>query len=164
MYDKYLKTLSEHIARRFPDVELLEAFILFDPSTIPVELELHGSHGQDELRVLTDHYSRHGIVDSEAAKAELRVFNSVIAANAELKQLPCRGLTTRLLNTPELEAMFPNLNKLAAISLLLPMSMVDCERGFSALSRIKTDLRNPLSSKTINNLMTIAVEGPAPDE
>ena len=60
--------------------------------------------------------------------------------------------------------MVPNLNKLAAIGLLLPMSTVDCERGFSALTRIKIDLRNWLSSKTLNNLMMIAVEGPSSDE
>ena len=44
------------------------------------------------------------------------------------------------------------------------MSTVDCERGFSALSRIKTDIRNRLSSKILNHLMTISVEGPSPEE
>ena len=38
--------------------------------------------------------------------------------------------------------MFPNLTKLAVIGLLLSMSSVDCERGFSTLARVKTDLRN----------------------
>ena len=38
--------------------------------------------------------------------------------------------------------MFPNLTKLAAIGLLLPMSSVDCERGFSTLARVKTDLNS----------------------
>ena len=54
--------------------------------------------------------------------------------------------------------------KLAAIGLLLPMSTVDCERGFSALSRIKTDIRNRLSSKVLNHLVTISVEGLPPEE
>ena len=57
----------------------------------------------------------------------------------------------------ELEATLPNLNKLATIGLLLPMSTVDCKQGFSALTRIKTDLQNRLSSKAVNNLMMIAV-------
>ena len=164
VYDKYLHTLSEHIAHRFPDVELLEAFSLFDASTIPEELELHGSHGQSELQVLIDHYGPHNVVHPEAAKSKLKVFNSIVAANRELKQLTSRELMTRMLNATELKTMFPNLYKLAAIGLLLPMSTVDCERGFSALSRIKTDIRNRLSSKILNNLMVITVEGPSPEE
>ena len=86
------------------------------------------------------------------------------AANRELKQLPPRELMTKVLSTAELKVMFPNLSKLATIGLLLPMSTVDCERGFSVLSRIKTNIRNRLSSKILNDLMTITVEGPPPDE
>lgn len=77
--------ISEHITRRFPDVELLEAFSVFDPSSIPEELELHGSHGQSELKVLTVHYGPHKVVDPRAAKDELKVLNSVVASNRELK-------------------------------------------------------------------------------
>lgn len=35
LYDKYLKILTDHITYHFPDRDLLEAFSLFDPSTIP---------------------------------------------------------------------------------------------------------------------------------
>ena len=45
-----------------------------------------------------------------------------------------------LVENNTLQAMFPNLAKIAAIGLLLPMSTADCERGFSALQRIKTNL------------------------
>ena len=164
VYDKYLQTLSEHIANRFPDVDLLEASSLFDASTIPEELELHGSHGQSELKVLTDHYGPHNVIHAEDAKSELKVFNSVVAVNRELKLLPPHELMTKVLSTTELKVMFPNLSKLATIGLLLPMSTVDRERGFSALSRIKIDIRNRLSSKILNDLMTITVEGPPPNE
>ena len=56
-----------------------------------------------------------------------------------------------------IKAMFPNLSKLAAICLLF---FFDCEKGFSALSHIKTNLHNRLSSRILNGLMTITVEGP----
>ena len=52
VYDKYLQILSVHITRRFPDVELLEAFSVFDASAIPDELELQGSHGKNALKLL----------------------------------------------------------------------------------------------------------------
>ena len=56
--------------------------------------------------------------------------------------------------------MFPNLAKLAAIGLLWPMSTMDCERGFSTLSRVKTDLRNRLNNTTLNHLLMMSIEGP----
>ena len=36
----------------------------------------------------------------------------------------------------------------------------DCERGFSAVKRIKTVLRNRLKTQTLDCLMRISVEGP----
>jgi hypothetical protein len=39
-------------------------------------------------------------------------------------------------------SLYPTLSKLAAISLTLPISTADCERGFSTMNRIKTDPRN----------------------
>ena len=163
VHDKYLSTLSEHISQRFPDVELREAFSVFDASMIPTELEMQGSYGQNELAVLTDHYGPHGVIHPRQAKAELKTYNSVIAANSEWKNSTPRELMSRLTGT-ELQDMFPNLSKLAAIGLLMPMSTVDCERGFSALSRIKADARNRLSSRTLNSLMAIAIEGPPIEE
>lgn len=61
VYDKYLKTLADHITYHFSDMDLLEAFSLFDASNIPEELESHGSHSQSELQVLTDHYGPHSV-------------------------------------------------------------------------------------------------------
>ena len=40
------------------------------------------------------------------------------------------------------------------------MFSADCERGFSALKRIKTRLRNRLSNRILNNLLMISIEGP----
>ena len=93
---------------------------------------------------------------------ELKTFNSVVASNAEMKRMTSHGLMSCLLKVEELSMMFPNLTKLAAIGLLLPVSTVDCERGFSALTCVKTDLRNRLCNKTLNNLLMISIEGPDP--
>ena len=106
IYDKYLQTLSEHIARRFPDVELLEAFSLFDPTTIEEDLETHGFRGQSELEVLTNHYGPHKVIDPNATKSELKVFNSVVAANRDLKQLLPRQLMTKILKSEKLMCMY----------------------------------------------------------
>ena len=95
---------------------------------------------------------------------ELKTFNSVIAGNVELKRMSVHQLMSHVVKSEELKLMFPNLAKLAAIGLLLPLSSVDCERGFSTLSRVKTDLRNRLSSRIFNHLLVIAIEGPSPTD
>ena len=53
-------------------------------------------------------------------------------------------------------SVFPNICNLAAIAQLIPASTADCERGFSALNRIKTPLRNRLSNKiTVQLLLSL---------
>jgi hypothetical protein len=69
-------------------------------------------------------------VDVERSKAGLKVLNSVVAANSEFKQLSSQQIMKHLLKTAEMKSMFPNLTALASIGFLLPMSTVDCERGF----------------------------------
>lgn len=44
--------------------------------------------------------------------------------------------------------------------LVLPVSNVDCERGFSRQNLIKTDLRNSLKTESLSNIMMISIEGP----
>ena len=76
-------------------------------------------------------------------------------------QLSTQELMMHIVKTFKSKAMFHNLAKLAAIGTLLPMSTVDCERGFSTLSRVKTDLQNYLSNKILHHLM-ISTEGHPP--
>ena len=42
IYSKYLDVVDSHLARRFPDIELLEAFSAFDVKNWPDSLQLFG--------------------------------------------------------------------------------------------------------------------------
>ena len=86
------------------------------------------------LDKLITQYGSYDVIHTDSTRDELKIFNSVVAANSELKQMTTHQLMSHLIKTSELGLMFPNLTKLAAIGLLLPMSSVDCERGFSTLS------------------------------
>lgn len=55
---------------------------------------------------------------------------------------------------------YPSLGLLAKRLLVLPVSTVDCERGFSKQNLIKTDLRNSIKPASLDNLMRISIEGP----
>ena len=164
VYEKYLRTLSEHITAKFPDLSLFEGFEIFNPSNIPQELSLQPFHGFDMLDKLITQYGSYDVIHRDSTRDELKIFNSVVAANSELKQMTTHQLMSHLIKISELGLMFTNLTKLAAIGLLLPMSSVDCERGFSTLSRVKTDLRNRLANKTLNHLLMMAIEGLSPSD
>lgn len=45
------------------------------------------------------------------------------------------------------------------ILLVLPVSSAHCERSISSINRIKSDVRNCLSTSTVNSLVRISAEG-----
>ena len=79
---------------------------------------------------------------------------------ANEKQLYIQNNAQLLCNESVLRDMFPELAKLASIGALIPVSTAECERAFSAMNRIKTDLRNRLKTSTLDCLMRISIEGP----
>ena len=73
--------------------------------------------------------------------------------SSELKELTDNEMTRTL---------FPNLCKIAQISLSIPVTTASIERSFSQMKLIKTRLCSSLTDKNLSNLMKIAIE--APDE
>ena len=56
--------------------------------------------------------------------------------------------------------LFPNLCKIAQISLSIPVTTASVERSFSQMKLIKTRLCSSLTDKNLSNLMKIAIEAP----
>ena len=65
-----------------------------------------------------------------------------------------------MISSEQFEAEFPNMIKLMAISRVLPVSSVECERGFSKQNLIKTRLRCSLSIELLDKLMRVSINGP----
>ena len=59
--------------------------------------------------------------------------------------------------------MFPEISKLIRIILIITVSSVPCERGFSSANCIKTRLRNHLLVENLDVLLRI-IEGPPNEE
>ena len=157
-HDKYLDVVKSHLKRRFPDVELFEAFSIFDGKNWPEELQLY-HYGLEHLVTLANHLTT--LVDLDELKREWELFKNAGASDS----LPLRTLSTQevmalLVQKEDLADLFPNLFRVALIGLLIPSSTADCERGFSALKRIKSPLRNQLSNAITVQLLFIAIEGP----
>ena len=59
---------------------------------------------------------------------------------------------------------FPNILKLYAIAMVIPVSSACCERGFSSLKRIKSDWRSSLATEQVDRLMLVSLQGPTFDD
>ena len=70
---------------------------------------------------------------------------------AQLKELASNDMIKTLL---------PNLSKIGAICLSIPVTTASVERSFSQMKLIKTRLRSSLNDKSLSNLMKIALESP----
>jgi len=65
-----------------------------------------------------------------------------------------------VLSNQQFQIGFEGLSELLRIYSSLPISNAEVERGFSAVNRIKTDLRNRLSTGKLEDLMMISLNGP----
>lgn len=54
----------------------------------------------------------------------------------------------------------PNVKKLIEILLVISPTTAECERGFSAMKQVKTQLRNCIKQDTLQMLMTVQQHGP----
>ena len=70
---------------------------------------------------------------------------------AQLKELASNDM---------IKTLFPNLSKIGAICLSIPVTTASVERNFSQIKLIKTRLRSSLNDKSLSNLMKIALESP----
>ena len=59
-----------------------------------------------------------------------------------------------------IKTLFPNLSKIGAICLSIPVTTASVERSFSQMKLNKTHLRSSLNDKSLSNLMKIALESP----
>jgi hypothetical protein len=95
-------------------------------------------------------------LDAVEVKDEWIMFKQLISKN--FRSCTIQVLLQRLTVNQTLSLQYPNIMKLLTIALTLPVSTVDCERGFSRHNLIKTRLRSCLLTKNVSTLMKIAID------
>ena len=155
--EPFITKLCENIEHRFPDIELLDAFTIFDPSKLPCSFEEANisNYGGDKIDILSRHFVS---LDGQALVMDWTNFRTYMMQCC--RNMCMQEVMTRLSTNPTLHQMYPELSKLAQICLVIPVSTADCERGFSAMARVKTKLRNQMKNSTLNHCLRILIEGP----
>ena len=149
--------ICENIEQQFPDVELLEAFTLFDPSKLPryFDKAIESYYGNDKVDILSKHFVS---LDPHALRMDWTNFRTYMIQCCE--HMSMQAVLSKLATNSTMHQMYPQLSKLAQICLIIPVSTADCERGFSAMARVKTKLRNQMKNFTLNHCLRILIEGP----
>ncbi|XP_078616902.1 zinc finger protein 862-like [Branchiostoma floridae x Branchiostoma japonicum] len=159
--EPFIDNLLENLQERFDSTELLSSFVVLDPSQMPQDMP--EDHGCAKVLCLAAHYGGEvgGIVDQDALCHEWLNLREFIAQNRHLSQ---EELIKLLLTEPTMAELYPSMKLLASALMVVPVSTADSERAFSTLKRVKTRLRSSMKMETLNQLLTISIDGPEVDD
>ena len=162
MQTKFVDAVIEQLESYFPECDEIDAFGLFDPNKIPdksIDPALYQSWGNDRLAILESKYSQNEYPDIDATAARLEWGKLKTTMFEAYRGNTLRKFLQDLAFNNTLRDLFPQLSRLASIVLIIPVSTAECERCFSSMNRIKTDLRNRLNTSTLCQIMRTVLEG-----
>ena len=167
---KFAIAVLSRLAERFPDtdMEMLALFEIFNPTKIPfADVRKLRDYGKSELRKLIDFYGKTSsdgvvvfqpLVDGPQLLIEWSDQLDTFAKHA--KSGVSRDEMFRIMLTDGSLDTSPNLHILICIAMVHMLDTAPCERGFSAMKRIKSALRSRLYVETLDALMRISMLGP----
>ena len=139
--------VTTQLSCTFPDHDIMDAFNVLYPK---FSQHMSANEQSTHLNTLCNKFS----IQIDECQKEWRLINVIFTE--KYSECDLAGVMTRFLN--ENRESFPNISKLAAIGLSLPVTSVNCERGISAFNAIKTDSRNMISVNHMQNLMLLYLE------
>ena len=124
----------------------------------PSTTEQAVTFGEEELEVIIDYFCKPSDdcsppLQAEKLRSEFQIFRPFVIRN-----FPKTNFSVMFLKN--FRDMFQQMALLIEIALIIPFSTSPCERGFSAINRIKTKVRNRLNTSTVDTLLRISIEGP----
>ncbi|XP_062332851.1 zinc finger protein 862-like [Osmerus eperlanus] len=149
----YLDGLQDSLDRRFQNLNIMEAFHVLGPKAVNKD----DSINLENIKTLSTKFLQQP--DTHALQ-EWSSFKQHVLTGA-FKDMDQLAMMTKLPSQhDEWCEIYPSLSKLAAIALMMPISSVNCERDFSTMNRVKTDLRNRLQGEHLAACMLLSINGP----
>ncbi|KAK5848763.1 hypothetical protein PBY51_008456 [Eleginops maclovinus] len=156
---QYLAEITKSVKKRFPEEHLgiiADLDTVLNASRYPTADSALKTHGLEALERVCDQYgSPRGaaapLVENDRMQRDFLPMKRVLAGSGN----PSFRGSCRLLIT-SLGEMFPDFRALAEVALVIPVSSVAAERGFSLQNKIKTATRSRLSEAKAQHLMSIA--------
>ncbi|XP_014666762.1 PREDICTED: zinc finger protein 862-like [Priapulus caudatus] len=162
-FDNTIDAVMERMNGRLQNQDpILSQARVFDCKDWPRDRQELAVYGNEQVAALTRHFS------TVLTKRQC----DIAAIANEWTQVKAH-LGRRMANNPRvlpsISVIFPlgemcsNLLHLVEIILTIPVSTAVCERGFSAVKRIKSDWRASLTTETMTRLLGVSMEGPTLD-
>ena len=171
VYRPYVQSVIDHINGRLESTDLVSSISVFDPRHLPNDEEKLSDYATEKVKTLTNFYGcvqevhfdgNKGVskpdIDPEDTESEWKLFHRLIFVQHKGNSL--QQVLSTLLLSADISAAFPNLAKLAAILIVLPVTTATVERTFSSMKVVKTRLRSRMGESTLEHAMRICIEGP----
>ena len=173
VYRPYLQSVMDHIRGRIECTDLISSMAVFDPHHLPDDEANLSDYGIDKINTLTAFYGsvqevqfdgKKGVsqpdIDREDRESEWKLFRRLMLVQHKRSSL--QEVLSALLSTcsSSIRASIPNLAKLAAILIVLPVTTATVERTFSSMKLNKTRLRSRMGENTLEHTTRICIEGP----
>lgn len=163
-----IDTVINHISGRLQDLDtspVLKAMQIFFMANLPESATDLAVYGEQEIETLSQYFnpmlSRLGCPTDVIKDTEWPALKAHMNRN---RQRSTEVLYKKMFTDDNLKERFKNILVLVEIVLCVPTSSAICERGFSAMARIKSDWRASLHPDMLNYLMAISVSGPQVSE
>lgn len=152
-FSNFLTDAIAYIEKRFSSLSKppMNYFELFDPTKVPGQRKLRASFGNDKVVASTDHFSNLlSDVEKEGAVFQWQELKIYLFSHQAMKPL---DIYANLLSSrPD---SFKHILVLVELMLSLSPSTAKCEKCFSAMNRIKTNLKTRMEQRTLSHLLRI---------
>lgn len=138
------------------NTEPLKSFEALNYKLVPKERSQLARYGNDGIKHLLHHFSAIFPEESHADILNEYANLKVYMRDFQSSDVPAKEVYTLLMKKPNLK----NIQKLLELMMVISPSTAECERGFSAMNLIKSDVRNSLSQDSLRMLLTVKQHGP----
>ncbi|KAL2093422.1 hypothetical protein ACEWY4_010734 [Coilia grayii] len=162
--EKICQKSQSVLAQRFDPQSrpVVKACRVLDLSTWPRSREDLQAFGEEEILLIFDHLETIPSVRCETPHERRDTRGSLVVEWRDLKAdyFSMSGFREVLAHICRHRQRFPLLHQLLQVVRVLPSSSACCDKGRSSLERIRRNSRSRLALEQINDLLTLAVNGP----
>lgn len=142
---------------------IAKASQVLDLTTWPHNVDELQAYGEEEILLIFDHLQMIPSVRQEAPQARIEARGSLAVEWRDLKAdyYSMNGFKEIVSHICRYKQRFPLLNRILQVIRVLPTSTACCDKGRGSLQRMCKNNRSRLTFDQMNDLLTLAVNGPS---
>lgn len=142
---------------------IVKACRVLDLATWPHNSDDLQAYGEEEILVMFDHIEMIPLSGWEASQTRTDARGSLVGEWKDLKAdfYSMNGFKEVVSHICRYKQRFPLLNRILDVVRVLPTSAACCDKGRGSLQKVRKNNRSRLTLDQVNDLLTLAVNGPA---